>query len=533
MKSINIAVIESSPADSTLIEALLGKIENCDFKVVNRLSSKSALNNLKSEEVDIIILGSDSSSEENFFTVQNAFMALPIVVMTEAKDSQRSVNLISQGAYGLIRKDEISSEGLVNTLYGAIKRLQTEEALKKANSFKNEIVANVSHELRTPLSSILGYSEVLADPTISEDTRKDCILRVRKNVHTLTELIDRVLDISHLETGKIPITKKEFSLLSELTDFFALFKERARVKNLGFHVNFKSAIPSTIVSDPQRVRDILNNILENALKFTEEGSITVDIEFQQVTNGTTRNLLKLTIKDTGCGISKEHTKKLFEMFSQVDGSYTRKHGGFGIGLYLSKKIIRRLGGEIELLESAPGKGTTFLVTVDCGTGKTQLIDDVTKYDLHLQNVDSLKLHNTKLDGTNVLIVEDDQDCRDLISHFLMASGANVEVAKDGMEGLDKAASHPFDLILMDIQMPNLDGYQTTRKIRGRGDRTPIIVLTANALKEEYEKAQLAGCNGYLTKPIDRISLISAVESYKKRMGIPSTPYPIQSERARL
>lgn len=385
--------------------------------------------------------------------------------------------------------------------------------LTLATEAKSLFLANMSHEIRTPLAAILGYSELLREPDLSSDEKSEFIETINRNGRELTRIIDDILDLSKVEAGSLTIEKIKISLPDLLTDITTSLSIKAKENSLSFVVESMGQIPETILTDPTRLRQILLNIVGNALKFTRIGSVTMKIKLLPVESDSWR--LAFIIEDTGCGISSAGQSKLFNHFSQADSSTTRKFGGTGLGLILSRNLARALGGDIVLQSSVVDKGSIFVVTIDCGRiDKSSLFLEWTGHKKKAITAPAL-LAKQYLEGIRVLLAEDAPDNRILITRILTNSGAAVDVAENGIVAIEKANEAPYDLILMDIQMPLLDGHSAAKYLRAQGYQRPIIALTAHALTEEREKSETTGFNEHLTKPIDMKHLIETVARFSK------------------
>ncbi len=393
-----------------------------------------------------------------------------------------------------------------------------------ASQAKSDFLANMSHEIRTPLGAILGYSELLANPNQTSSETLHSATRIRKNVEQLTELIDEILDIAKIEAGKLDIERRRFELLPELAETLASLQVRAESKNLSFDVNFATDIPGFITSCPKRLRQIILNIVGNALKFTEHGGVSICIQFLPASEKTGPAQLCIIVTDTGCGLNVEQQSRLFKPFSQADSSVTRRFGGTGLGLVLARRLAEALGGDVILTKSRVGVGSTFTISIDPGPlDEVSLLKDLTKEDLekHEEVVSNWFRPSERLAGIRVLLVEDGPDNQALMTSFLEASGANVETAINGAKAIELAEANHHDIVLMDIQMPVLDGYEATKRLRAKGFKTPIIALTAHVMQGEREKCLAAGCVDYISKPVKPYVLIDIVErAVKKKILAP-------------
>lgn len=387
---------------------------------------------------------------------------------------------------------------------------------EKANSSKTRFLANMSHEIRTPLSAILGYSELMANVNQSKADTAYCAKGIQRNIEQLTELIDEILDISKVEAGKLDVERIPFNLVPELAEIFAALQERANERRLALSIKFDGDIPKIIRSCPRRLRQILLNIVGNALKFTAEGHVRVTIRLAPAARDTVHPRLQFIVKDSGCGLSSEQQERLFQPFSQADSSVTRKYGGTGLGLMLARNLAKALGGDLVLTESIPDQGSTFTFSLDTGTLnevemlKNIKLEDETK---PIESVKDLSAGVPRLADVRVLLAEDSPDNQILLRRFLEADGAIVTSALNGQEALDLASDGLHDLILMDMQMPVLDGYEATRLLRARGCQAPIVALTANAMQGERETCISAGCNEYLSKPVKASALVMTIAKF--------------------
>lgn len=369
-----------------------------------------------------------------------------------------------------------------------------------ASQQKSLFLANMSHEFRTPLSAIVGFSELLKDPEISAEDRQTFTEVIRRTGTNLTTLINDLLDLSKIEAGHLTVEKKDFSPATLIHDLEALIRGKAEGKNLEVVFTQRGTLPQSIHTDPVRLRQILTNILANAVKFTEAGRI-------ELSYGQQGGILNFEISDTGAGISWEKKQSLFQNFSPGDSSLSRKHEGAGLGLVLSKKLAQVLGGDVHLLESTLGKGSTFIVHIP-------MDQSVGQKKRRLVNWEASDLLASK----SILVVDDVEDNRLLMERILTKKGAKLSLATNGEECLNKALSQHYDVILMDIQMPVMDGYTATRRLREVGYQKPIIALTAHAMKDDRERCMEAGCTDYLTKPVHVETLVETILNHSDGEG---------------
>lgn len=382
-----------------------------------------------------------------------------------------------------------------------LKLIEAEKQANAANLSKTSFLANMSHEIRTPMNAILGFTEIMLDEDQPQEDRIQCIQVVQRNGRQLLKIIDEILDISKVESGRLQIEKVEVNVIDLLEDVRSLMGVTASDKGLDFSFSLNTPIPRMILTDPTRLRQVLLNLVGNAIKFTRQGYVKMGIEwFDATENGSNR--LICTITDTGVGINAANATRLFQPFMQEDSAITRNFGGTGLGLALSRELARAMNGNVHLQNSEPGKGSCFVIEIEATP--VTLTDFVSNFssDTNKTGRQFSKDADKRLLGMNVLLVEDVPDNQALIIHFLSLAGARVDVANNGKEGIQKAMDGQYDAVLMDIQMPILDGYEATRQLREKGFKVPIIALTAHALKEEHDKSLSMGCDAYLSKPIE-------------------------------
>lgn len=375
-----------------------------------------------------------------------------------------------------------------------------------ASQAKSQFVANTSHELRTPLGAIIGFIDLILDPESSADEKRQYLEVVRRNANQLLQIVNEVLDLSKIEAQKLQIEKEIVPLDDLMEDIRLLMALKAEDKGLVFKIEEMTSLPKRIYTDPLRLKQILINLIGNAIKFTSMGEVTVRIKSVKDDNGNKH--LIFDIEDTGPGIHEESAKELFQPFSQGDKSYMRKFGGTGLGLSLSKSLATLLGGELQLLRSEVGKGSTFRLKIESVVkkDKTELAAQESK----------LSTEGFDLKDKKILVVDDSPDNQILISQYLTIAGAKFDIAKNGVEALECVQNEPnYNVILMDLQMPVMDGYEATRIMQQQGCRIPIVAFTAHAMKEEKDKSQIAGFSGYLTKPVERQRLITILSELSK------------------
>lgn len=396
-----------------------------------------------------------------------------------------------------------------------------------ATRAKSEFLANMSHEIRTPMTAILGYTDILIEEGRLDPELRQTLVTIKRNGEHLLEIINDILDLSKIEAGKLSVERIACSPARILSEVYELMKVRAEAKKLAFTTSCEGPMPPFISTDPTRLRQILINLIGNALKFTSSGSVRVVMRMADADAGKPR--IRFDVIDTGIGLSEEQTRNLFQAFTQADSSMTRRYGGTGLGLAVSKRLAQILGGDISV-SSVPGRGSTFSLTVaadHAGSAEQeadQAVGTAAKKGPRNANESPQPCAirtSRPLDGFRILVVEDGADNQRLITHILSRAGARVEIAENGRVAVSmiKASARDddgsarrggFDLTLMDMQMPEIDGYEATRILRGLGYHRPIIALTAHAMAGDREKCLAAGCDDYVAKPIDRRRLVEKV-----------------------
>lgn len=396
----------------------------------------------------------------------------------------------------------------------AARTLELSEAklnAENANHAKSEFLANMSHEIRTPLGAVMGFADLVANDEITFSEKQNYVAAIKRNGELLSNIISDILDLSKIEVGKLKIECFDVLLDDILSDSKTLLNLIAGEKGISLDFAMEEPLPKKINTDPLRLRQILLNIVGNSIKFTEQGSVVVTI--RQVPRPGQHPQLAFAVRDTGIGISKEQTTKLFKSFSQADNSLVRKFGGTGLGLVLSKRLATLLGGDVVLTESEIGRGSVFTVTIDPGPFQVSEFREVRSRDrgpAHPHGGTKISLENV-----SILIVDDSVDNQYLIGKILSLAGAKIDTAINGKIALEKAGAEKYDIFILDLQMPVMDGYETAIQLRKMGTEKPIIALTAYALKEVRQRCLDSGFDDFITKPINRGLLIEKISHYSK------------------
>ena len=447
-----------------------------------------------------------------------AFLGVPLI------HADKTIGMIGlgnrEGGYGPEQQEAV--EALAPAIVQAILSRRGTEALAQAKSAaeaasraKSEFLANMSHEIRTPMTAILGFAELLTHRYVSETDCRTYVDMIQRNGEVLLQLINDILDLSKIEAGKMTVELIDCSPWQLVEEVLSVTRIRAKGKRLDLAVEYHYPLPESIQTDPTRLRQILVNLVGNAVKFTERGSVRVAVDFSNEEDAT--SWLHFAVHDTGIGITDEGKQKLFQPLTQVDSSHTRRFGGTGLGLAISQRLAELLGGHITV-QSTPGQGSTFTLSIQTGTldGIPMLCEAPgLSWERSCTNLREGML----LEG-RVLLAEDAADSRELLRLVLQRLGLQVDLAENGLSACCQAAVStaeglPYDLILMDVQMPELDGYGATRRLRSHGWEGPIVALIANTKPGDRRKCLDAGCDDYLAKPITQKSLFVTLRRYLK------------------
>ena len=392
------------------------------------------------------------------------------------------------GAYGIYR-DNTERKKIEKNLIAAKEKAEESDRLKSA------FLSNMSHEIRTPMNAIIGFSTLLSDTSITDEERQEFIRIIKERGNDLMRIMDDIIDIAKIEAGQVRIEVRECRVNTLLSSLYVTMNE-VRKKHLKTHVNFvfKPFSPDkdfTIMTDGNRLRQVLTNLIENAFKFTDHGQ--VEFGYMLKTDEKLGPLIEFFVRDTGIGIPKDKQNVVFERFRQADDSSTRKYQGTGLGLTICKNLMTLLNGDIRL-ESEEGKGTSFFITLPLTATVSTAVPK--------PGLKPMSVYSGLLKDKTLLVVEDEESNYFLLERILRRTNAKIIWAKNGIDAINMAFDGNIDLILMDIRMPVMDGYEATAEIRKFNKTIPIIAQTAYALKGEKERSMAAGCDGYISKPID-------------------------------
>jgi PAS domain S-box-containing protein len=400
----------------------------------------------------------------------------------------KSHRFLEFNAINLKHKEGI--EGFILDCRDITQRKKDESELVRLQKAKEQFLANISHEIRTPINGIAGMANLLGQNPSPEE-RETYLNAIRHSAENLKVIINDILDLAAIESGKLRFEKIAFNLLDLLPSLVNTFKYQAKEKNLTINFEIDQKLNKILLGDPVRLNQVLINLISNAVKFTHSGSIGIKCSISKELRGTT--WVKIEVSDTGVGIPEEKLHTIFESFSQADASVTRRYGGTGLGLTIVKQLVELQKGKIHVV-SKEHHGSTFGVTVPYEIGKVKAITQIPKQRKNFKDINTAELH--------VLLVEDNDINRLYAKSILKNWQCYIDVAENGLVAIEKIKNNFYDVVLMDIQMPVMDGYEATRAIRSMNQsvKVPIIALTANATQSDVEKCMLAGMDDYLPKP---------------------------------
>lgn len=437
------------------------------------------------------------------------FLTVPILVQDRI-----------EGVIGVANKDSDYNDAdvrqlilLLDSVWNVSNRKKKEKELRvakdaaeAANRAKSAFLANISHEMRTPLNVILGMTILLFNAK-TEKERYEYLMTLKTSGETLLNIINDILDITKIEANKLELNETVFDLQSLIDDCNCMFSSMALQKGLSFEITIDTPIPSMLIGDMIRLRQILNNIIGNAIKFTEKGKVSVHIQLEKlVDNG--EAILLFSVSDDGIGIPQDKQDKIFDRFIQLDDSSTRKYGGTGLGLSISKELVKMMGGEL-WVKSKLDKGSVFYFTVQLKTCNNKITNENTEKDNIIISPNSRAF--------NILLVEDNKLNQKVASLILQKLGHSVMIAEDGSQAIEILKDNRFDIIFMDVHMPVMDGIEATHRIRANhiAPNTPIIAMTAGVMQDERDSYIKAGMDGFVSKPIVLRELMETLEKYIK------------------
>ncbi len=497
---------------------ILSDLLKQDVDIALAKNGLQALEKIKQNRPDLILMdvlmpGMDGFEVINILKADKAYEAIPVIFITGLNSAGEEERGLTLGAQDYIHKPfspEVVKARVATQLKIVRQRLQLQklsDELSEASEAKSRFLANMSHEIRTPLTSIIGYAEGITQGDFDERFINDAVGIIAQNGQHLLNVVNEILDLSKIEANKLEIELLDMDLLALLGSIESLVQQQASAKGLGFSIDYEFPLPSMINSDPTRLKQILLNLINNAIKFTEQGEVKV------VVSQTDDKQLAFSVIDTGIGLTPEQITKLFNDFSQVDSSVARKYGGTGLGLSIARSLANKLGGDVSV-SSVHQVGSQFTVTINL------VLPAHAKW---LQNAEALEQKRSK-DATpkqevipslsgKVLLAEDHKHNRALFTQLLKRMGLEVTAVENGEQAVEQSMIGDHDLIFLDIQMPVMDGISAMKIIKSTAPGVPLIALTANAMTTEIEKYLAMGFTGHISKPIDRQVFISLVQHY--------------------
>nr|WP_262914609.1 PAS domain-containing hybrid sensor histidine kinase/response regulator [Pontibacter vulgaris] len=427
-------------------------------------------------------------------------------------DANQNAAISTSCSFSYLKNNQQERDGILIVAKDITEQKRKEKELKEAkekaeaaNEAKSSFLSSMSHEIRTPLNGIMGFTNLLMDTTMNQ-TQAQYVNLIKTSGSTLTRLLNDILDLHRIEQDRIAIEAIPFDLRESIASHLEPYKYLADGKNISFAYTFDAAIPRVVISDPTRINQVLINLVSNAIKFTETGSIKVHGELIAINETDKSAELRFSITDTGIGIPKEKQEIIFDSFTQSDQSTSRKYGGFGLGLAICKKLVNLMQGEIGILSPLPGQqnGATFWFTTKLHFLDNEAVEpDVDDFDINFQ------LH----DDVQVLVVDDNAINVLLMQDVLENYGAKVTTAHNGEEAIKLALAQPFDIIFMDIQMPEMDGLEAASRLRRANFVSPIIAFSANAYKDDIAKSIKAGMDDHLCKPFTNKDLVALLKKW--------------------
>jgi len=519
---IKILLVEDDEDDYFLTSDYLAQCESPTFELTWVTNSNDAVEVLKTKSFDLCLLdyllGAENAVDVLGVLKANQFN-LPVVILTGQSDATVDEMVMRAGAADYLQKSEIESPRFMRTIRYAMVRRDIENEriernkVEQKNKAKDKFLAHLGHELRTPLTSILGYTELLIDDSRNSPFQQELSI-IHSNGKHLLSLLNDLLDMSRIMAEKLELNIKDVNLSAFLTDIHSLMRLNAKDKGLSLHVVSSTKIPEFIKTDPTRLRQVLLNLISNAVKFTDKGSITLTISLDDENDENSQQTsLKFSVEDTGIGMPPDKLLNIFQPFEQIEDVMRANHGGAGLGLAISKELVTRLGGDIDV-RSRLGEGSTFTFDIDPGDIASQPL-----VELELGQIQPVESGSISLNVTGrVLIVDDLREIRRLTGHIVSQSKADISYAENGVKALEavlQADEHnqPFDLVLMDIHMPVMNGIEALHAIRRHGQEIPVIAVTAASRKGLRESLVREGFNDVIGKPIDRFALANLLAQY--------------------
>jgi signal transduction histidine kinase len=504
----NILIVDDRPEN---ISALRSLIASEDVRTHSASNADEALEILIQENFGLALLDVQMPVVSGFDLARlirgvQRYRNLPIIFVTaQAQDQETIFEGYETGAVDVLFKplNPHTVRSKVRVFVELDRQKRMLEKLKKdaeaATLAKSRFLANMSHEIRTPLSAVLGFADLIAQGDLQDDERLQFASAVKRNGDLLKRLIDDILDLSKLEANKIEVENIKFDLSELFSDIEKTLTLKASEKGISLRFHQPQLKKRHYRGDPSRLKQILLNLAGNAIKFTSQGSVEISARIQSANSS--QDNLKIQVKDSGVGMSKEQAARIFQPFMQADSSTSRKFGGTGLGLSISREIARAMDGNIHLISSQPGVGSIFEASVLLKVEPSSLLEAPSDSEIQVSPLPQICRR------AKVLVIDDSQDNLILVQMYLKQLNLDLRMVSSGVAALSLIQKEEFDLVLMDIQMPEMDGFETTQKIRAMGFQRPIVALTAFFNTEDLRKCIQSGCDDVLTKPLDRDELV--------------------------
>lgn len=538
MGKLRVLYVEDNLIDKEFLNLMYFSRHAGEVEAVFCETIQQAIARTEAVDIDVCLIDlhlPDSDGMDGAKRYMERFPLIPVVVISAATNVSEAREALQSGAHDFLVKGEFTHRAVERVIGHAYERGQFNKRLKEANEelqllhgraeaasrAKSQFLANVSHEIRTPLNAILGMAELLADSRLDE-TQKRYVEVFRRSGSHLLGLVNQMLDLSRIEAGELVLDVGAWSLPELVKEISDWARGACIQKDLGFDLQEELLPENRLWSDATLIRQILFNILGNAIKFTHRGGIKLEVSASVQRAGETTVVFQ--VKDTGIGIPADKLERIFDAFVQADSSVTRTYGGTGLGLAITRRLVEKLGGDIRV-ESRPEHGSCFRVLLRLEHAPAGL----DRNEVREKDVGSLGPGPS----ARVLIAEDIEENRFVLQSYFRGSRISPEFAQNGREALRLLESQDFDLVLMDVQMPVMDGYSAVRELRGRENRRgrrriPVIALTANAFSDELSKALEAGCDACLSKPLSKERLFRELARF---VGVPHGKPSPKEERS--
>ncbi|MCH8349810.1 MAG: response regulator [Chloroflexi bacterium] len=527
---LKILLVEDDPADARLIHRTLLQSDRVRFDLTHVLRLSDALGRLRDETFDVILLDlglPDSWGPDTFRETHNQASNVPTVILTGLDVQSFAIEAMQMGAQDYLIKGHIDTHVLESSIRYSIERKRLEyetnaarEAALEAKRTTSEFLANMSHEIRTPLNTMIGATSLLMDSPLTS-TQQEWMDMVHSSGESLLTLINDILDLSRIEAGRLPIEPIPFNLESVVHEVQEIVAVKAEEKGLQLIVTYPSEVPRSLVGDPGRIRQVLTNLVSNAIKFTHEGRVVMKVESEGPV--TEEAHIRMSVEDTGIGIAQDKLEHIFEKFTQAHSESDHQYGGTGLGLAICNQLVELMGGTIEVT-SRLGQGSVFRFRLTLPVHAEEPTPEISTEEIS----EVVARASRRIVNARVLVVEDNVFNQKIATEMLRKLGCRVDMAGNGREAVDMVQTFPYDLVFMDCQMPEMDGYEATAEIRRTeetGAHIPIIAMTANAMQGDRERCLEAGMDDYVSKPVRMEYLTEVLSQY------PRTAAPVQEPPA--